>query len=101
LDNDEIKSREKSAEKVQKIDNGIFAQEYVIEKGSEYWKKVAQYGLEGAFLSPKEMSIIAIACKVPNKIPSEKQSEIVVKIEKKLKDEGFFPESSTAFNRDQ
>ncbi len=90
LDNDEIKSREKGAEKIQKIDNGIIAQNYVIEKGPEYWKEVAQYGLEGAFLSPKEMGIIGIACKIPNKIPSEKQSEIVVKIEEKLKSEGLF-----------
>ncbi|MGB5157360.1 AIPR family protein [Desulfobacterium sp. N47] len=90
LDNDVINSQEKSAEKVQKTDDGIFAQKYVIEKGAEYWKQVARYGMEGAFLSPKEMSIIGIACEIPNKIPSEKQSEIVVKIEEKLKNEGFF-----------
>ncbi len=93
LDNDEIKSRKKSAEKIQKIDNGIFAQNYVFEKGSEYWKKAARFGLEGAFLSPKEMGILGIACQIPAKIPTEKQSKTVVEIEKKLKDEGFFPES--------
>lgn len=92
LENDEIEAREKTAKKIQKIDNGIFAQKYVIEKGSEYWKQVAQYGLEGKFLSPREMSIMGIVCDIPNKIPSEKQSEIVVEIEEKLKSEGFFLE---------
>lgn len=92
LDNDEIKSREKSAEKIQKIDNGIVAQNYIFEKGADYWKKAAQFGLEGAFLSPKEMSIIGIACQIPAKIPTEKQSEIVMEIEKKLKEEGLFLE---------
>lgn len=92
LDHDEIESQEKTAKKIQKIDNGIFAQKYVIERGSEYWKQVAQYGLNGKFLSPKEMGVISIACDIPNKIPSEKQSEIVVKIEERLKSEGLFLE---------
>ena len=92
LDRDKVKWQEKSAEKVQKIDNGIFAQKYVIEKGAGYWKEVARYGLEGALLSPKEMSIMQIACEIPNKIPSEKQSEIVMDVEKKLKGEGLFLE---------
>lgn len=87
---DEVKSQEKSAEKVQKTDNGIFAQKYVFEKGADYWKKVAQYGLNGKFLSPKEIGIMRIACEIPNKIPSEKQSEIVVEVEEKLKSEGLF-----------
>ncbi len=92
VDNDEIKLRKKSAAKVQKIDNGILAQQYILEKGAEYWKKVARYGLEGAFLSPKEKSIIEIACKIPHKLPSEKQAKIVLDIEKKLKAEGLFLE---------
>lgn len=94
LDDDEIKSLEKSAEKIQNINNGIFIQKHVIEQGPEYWKKVAQFGLERNLLKPKEMSIIKIACRIPNKIPSEKQSEIVVQIEEKMKSEGFSLENS-------
>lgn len=94
LENDEIKFREKNAEKIQKTDNGIFSQKYVIEKGAEYWKQVAMYGLTRAFLSPKEVSIMRIACEIPKKIPSEKQSEIIVKVEEKLKKEGLFLEES-------
>jgi len=93
LDSDTIKLRKKEAENGQKMDNGISAQKYVFEKGAEYWKKVAQFGLYGELLSRKEMSIIEIACKIPNKIPSEKQSKIIIIIEKKLKDEGFFPDN--------
>lgn len=90
LDTDEVTDRAKNAEKIQAIDNGIFSQKYVIEKGPEYWKQVAQYGLKGKYLSPKEMDIIGLACKIPNKIPSERQSQIIMEIEKKVKGDGFF-----------
>lgn len=93
LDDEEKTSRKKSAEKIQTIDNGIHAQSYVVEKGAEYWKKVASYGLKGSFLSEKEMGIIAVACEIPRKLPTEKQSRIVMKVEKKIINEGFFPES--------
>ncbi len=87
---EEVAERGKNAEKIQVIDNGIFSQKYVLEKGAEYWKQVAQYGLNGKILSPKEMEIVGIACKIPNKIPSEKQSQIIIEVEKRVKREGFF-----------
>ncbi|MBK8990093.1 MAG: AIPR family protein [Chloroflexi bacterium] len=92
LDVQEVLDRAKDAEKTQTIDNGIFSQKYVIEKGADYWKQVAQYGLKGKHLSPMEMEIIQIACKIPNKIPSEKQSQVIIKIENKVIAEGFFVE---------
>jgi hypothetical protein len=90
LDIQEVMDRAKDAEKTQTVDNGILSQKYVIEKGSEYWKQVAQYGLMGKYLSPMEMGIIEIACNVPNKIPSVKQAQIIIRIERKVEKEGFF-----------
>lgn len=90
LGNDEVELMENDAKKTQKIDNGIVCQKYVVEKGSDYWKDVAKFGLNGGFLNEKEMNILEVACSIPNKLPSEKQSEIVVKIEEKLKVEGLF-----------
>jgi hypothetical protein len=90
---DEIKSQKTDAEKIQKIDNGIITQKYVIDKGGNYWKQLSKFGLEKSLLSLKEMSILEIACSIPNKIPSEKQSLIVVDVEQKLKKEGFYIES--------
>jgi len=92
LDNDEVKWQVKDAKKIQKMDNGIKAQEYVVEKGAQYWKEVAKFGLAGTFLTDKEMDIMGIACQVPNKIPSEKQSEIVMDVEERLTGEGLFLE---------
>ena len=92
IGNDEIKSQKTDAEKIQKIDNGIITQKYVIGRGSNYWKQLAKFGLEESLLSQKEMSILEVACSIPNKIPSEKQSLIIVDVEEKLKKEGFFIE---------
>jgi hypothetical protein len=93
-DIEEITDTKKEAEKNQKMDNGIVVQQYVIKKGAHYWKQVAQYGLERSLLSPKEMGIIEVACGIPAKIPSEKQSEVVAQIEQKVRREGFFLEGS-------
>lgn len=92
-DTEEINEDKKVAEKNQKIDNGIFAQQYILEKGAEYWRQIAQYGLKQALLSPKEMGIMEIACEIPIKIPSEKQAKVLAEIEKRVIDEGFFSES--------
>ncbi len=90
LDSDEMTELQKDAEKIQKIDNGIITQQYVLEKGAAYWKQIAEYGLKSKILSPKEMGIIEIACEIPKKIPTEKQSEVLIQIEKKVEKEGFF-----------
>ncbi len=66
----------------------------MIEKGADYWKQVARFGLHRKFLTPKEMEIMRIACEIPDKSLSEKQSKIVIEIEEKLKIEGLFLEGS-------
>ena len=90
LDAEEVSDKKKGAERIQKIDDGIMSQQYVLAKGAEYWKRVAEYGLDRACLSPKEMSIIAIACQIPSKLPTERQSDVVLQIEKRVIEEGFF-----------
>ncbi len=89
----EINENKKGAEKIQKMDNGIFDQKYVLEKGIEYWKLIAQFGLKHSLLSPMEMEILAFVCKNSSNVPSEKQSQIMKQIEKRVRDEGFFVES--------
>lgn len=89
IDAKEVEILAKGAQKIQAIDNGILLQKYIIDKGAQYWKEVAQYGLAGKYLSPKEMNIMGIACRIPEKIPSEKQSQVIAAIEKRIKNEGF------------
>ena len=89
IDGDEIEYLEKGAEKDQRIDTGINVQTYVIEKGADYWKQVKCFNINIQLLSPKEMSVLDVACSIPTSIPSEKQSGILIDIEKKIIEEGF------------
>jgi hypothetical protein len=93
-DTEDAVDDKKDAEKKQIVDNGIIVQKNALEKGAEYWKQIASYGMKHSLLSSKEMGILEIACEIPLKIPSEKQSEVLLQIEKKVKNEGFFSKES-------
>lgn len=90
LDAEAVTEKKKDAQKTQRIDDGIFSQQVVLTKGVEYWRHVAAFGLEKACLSPKEMSIMSIACQIPSKLPTEKQCDVVLQVEKRVIEEGFF-----------
>ncbi len=84
----EKKTADRSAVNQQKVDKGIEAQRYVCDKGPDFWKKVLDWGRQKKLLSPMEIDILSVACKIPECVPSEKQSLVAVKALKKLKDEG-------------
>lgn len=42
-----------------------------------------------SIITPKELGILAIAAQIPNKIPTEKQSIILLEIYEKALEEGF------------
>ena len=90
LSDAEIEFLNHSATQNRKIDNGIEDQRYVLERGADYWKSVAKWGLERRMFSEKEIGIITVACQIPLKIPSAKQSRVVVELEAAVKREGFF-----------
>jgi len=85
----ETRYRDSDAKTVQKIDNGIQAQKFVLEKGREFWKKMMEWSAVNRVFSPKEFGILQVASQIPVKIPSEKQSLLLVDIEKKATEEGF------------
>ena len=84
------RERKAKAVKIQKIDNGINCQTHVFNKGAEYWQRLSAWAMEKKILSDKEMSIMTIACRIPDKIPSEKQSVIIKKVEDRAIQEGFW-----------
>jgi len=86
---EDLKSDEKHASKTQVVDNGIMAQAYVVNQGAAYWQSMEAYPELLRMLSPKEKGILSTACRMPERIPSEKQSKILLEIEKKAVEEGF------------
>ncbi|MFC1621241.1 AIPR family protein [Candidatus Omnitrophota bacterium] len=90
VDIEEVAHEKKSAAKEQRMVNDIQNQTYVLGKRSEYWKRMSSWGVKKKLLTVKEMDILAVACRMPGKIPSEKQSKVLISIEKRIKKEGFF-----------
>lgn len=81
--------KKKIAKKDQRILNGIQAQVAVIQAGAETWRAILTWGQKGKFLSEKECGILEVAAHMDNgRIPSEKQSSIILATLKRLHDEG-------------
>ena len=77
------------AKKIQKVDNGIEAQTRVFQLSGRQWLGIMEEGLERGLFTPKEIGILNTATKIPNVIPSEKQSMILVDILNKIELEGI------------
>ena len=89
IDERQVSKERNSAENTQKIDNGINAQAKVLEFSGEAWGKLLARCLEQKVLTPKEISILEIAAKIPRMIPSDKQSQKLIEILEKAQMEGI------------
>jgi hypothetical protein len=89
VDKDDIVDEVMSAARVQKIDNGIEAQKKVISIPSAKWRQIMADGNKKNLFSPMEVGILQVASQIPAKIPSEKQSVILIKILAKATSEGI------------
>ncbi len=89
ISNEERNRRDSDARTVQRIDNGIQAQEYVLEKGGTFWSKIFEWSQTNRIFSPTESSLLQIASQIPSTIPRERQSLLLVTIEQKAIEDGF------------
>lgn len=89
VDKESIVEEVKSAAKVQRIDNGIEAQKKVVSIPSAKWRQILADGNKKNIFSPMEVSILQIASQIPTKIPSEKQSVMLIDLLKKAALEGI------------
>lgn len=84
-----VEEEVKSAIKDQKIVSGIEAQKKIMEIPAEKWQQIMTEGSRKKNFSPKEMDILQVAAQIPKKIPSDKQSAILVNILEKAASEGI------------
>ena len=89
LSAEESATEAKTARKTQKIDNGIEAQRVVLAMTGTDWTELGAYLTSKRLLTQKEKDIVAVAGQIPAKIPTEKQSQILIHILEKAKLEGF------------
>ncbi len=84
-----VQQEKKQARKVQKMDDGIEAQKKVLAITGNKWKCLLdQCHLKG-ILSQKELGIMNVAAQIPSKVPTEKQSLVLVAVLEKVKEEGI------------
>lgn len=79
----------KSARKTQKIDDGINVQTEVLDVPAHKWAEILGLGREKNLFSPKELGILGVATQIPNKLPTEKQCTVLVKILRRAEEEGI------------
>jgi len=80
---------ERSAKQLQRMDNGIEAQSRVLAIPTAQWARLHQALKDIGALTPKESGILKIAMQIPMKLPTEKQSQVLLEILKKGQLEGI------------
>lgn len=86
---DDVKEEVRTAVKTQKIDSGIEAQKTVMAIPASKWGDILAEGQKKRLFSPKEVGILQIAARMPMKIPSEKQSAVLLEVLEKAELEGM------------
>lgn len=90
IDSTELKQEKKHATRDQKILNKINYQIEVYNKGQEYWSNLYNWASKSKLFDDKAMSILATTSRMNTSPPSEKQCEVILQLDKKAKEEGFF-----------
>jgi hypothetical protein len=85
---EEARAEKKDARKVQKLDNGINDQMRVIQIGASGWRRVREEGTRLKLLTEKEIGVLRVAEQIPTRLPTEKQSAILIEILERAESEG-------------
>ena len=83
------KQMRKTAASEQTVVSGIQVQMTVVNLGSSYWQQLLSWGNKNVLLAPDEQSFVSVACNIPRKLPTEKQSARLLQIKGRMEDEGF------------
>lgn len=86
---EDAEDEKKEARQIQKIDNGIDAQRRVLAIPTDQWKRISMLLIERSLLTHRDADILKIAVQMPSKVPSERQSAVLLDLLEKAKKEGF------------
>lgn len=85
---DEHTATLRTAKQTQRIDNGIEAQRKVVAITAAEWSRIYQTLHDKGILAPKEAGVLKVAMQIPARLPSEKQSLVLLDILNKALLEG-------------
>jgi len=86
---DDEKAAQRSAKKEQKVVNDINAQVEVVKYSSDQWKRLSEFAVMNHLVTPTDVSALAVACKMPEKLPNTYQSKRLLALLDKAVEEGF------------
>ena len=89
IDKKSAKKEEQQARADQKIVSGVEAQTKVLQYTAEQWKTVSKVAMEKGIIGPIEEDALALACKIPARIPNSFQAGKLLELLAKLESEGF------------
>lgn len=79
----------KTAKQTQRVDNGIEAQRKVLMVPAAEWTRIHQSLREKGFLTPREDGVLRVAMQIPVKLPTEKQSVVLLDVLERGRLEGL------------
>jgi hypothetical protein len=82
------KDDERTAKKVQLIDNDLAAQTRVLEIGGPAWSEIRDWAMGRGLLSPDEVGILEACARIPKKMPSPLQCSRALIVLSRVQDEG-------------
>jgi len=91
LTREEQRDDSRSAQKDQKELNGIESQTAVVTAPPNFWASVTDWGTVGRFLSGDDVEVLKVAIDFPEnptRIPTERQSQRILEVLKRLQKEG-------------
>jgi len=86
---EENRHEAKTARQTQKIDNGIELQRQVFNVLPAQWSMILKEGIKRRLLTEKEIDLLQIAEKIPSKIPTERQSAVLIQVLVRAQQEGI------------
>lgn len=79
----------RTAKRTQRMDDGIEAQGRVLAVTRDEWTRIHDTLMQMGAVTPKEEGILRVAMQIPNKIPTDKQSQVLVALLEKARLEGI------------
>ena len=86
---EEREEAERDARKDQQALNGIEAQIAVVNAGGDFWADALNWGRSRQLLTPTQCGILEVAARIPQRMPTEKQSAKAVEALARLQSEGY------------
>jgi hypothetical protein len=81
----------KTARDLQRLDDGISAQNAVVALGQDYWKGVRQWATDAGYLSYPDEKLLRMAAEYVPNIPDDRQSKKILELKRRYELEGMPP----------